>query len=1438
MVLEYGSKVEAAPGAAMDQLLEEYLRVINDKDDQLHRLLRQLEDQQVASRQSDEAHKAHLKDLTQQLHRREAKLRDLQQQCASTEELHNKLVHHTEALKLQLQASVEKVQRLEESALQMSENIQSLDSTTSALRSTVTALEAQRERESEALASAQQLLNAEKDTSTTLRGQCQTLTQALEERQSQVEQLQAQVRGMVNRSEHTAAVQALENAAAAARAQSAHDLDRVQQQLLHKNEELLQSQQSLRSAQSKVAELTDALDTASTALHKAHQELSATAMTAQQTVKEMQNEVSRRKVAQQGLAERVGELERALAREHDSVQRTSAELQATQLQYERYKAGTEKALEADQTQLRGVQEQLRQTQEEVDVTRRRLEAKERAASDGADAALRLREQLARVEAESRERVATLTAASSAKSSDCDRLQAELKKVQSTLLEAQQRTTADERALNLKFEELQAAVHRLQSTLRDKEEETRRLELVHSSEVHKMKSDFASATEEMRRRHETEVRELNGRIERFRGELGEQAGGSKGLERELKHLDEARREMRREMDRLQNALDAKEAALQSSTKELEKQQAEAAQLTQRLAVREREEVAMRQRLEEAERVQLDWRATAERAQDTVAVLKKAAESTAASIAAMDEQQAKRDAVIAGLRREVEELLEARQTALRETMQQKAQREQVALKLAGTEERLATCESELRDAVQERKKLQRTLDECKAELRCVQDEVGQRNADCTRLTKHAEEVEELAKRTADDLHRSLEAREDTIRQLRSEQATVLPQLNEERGKSLVLQERLQHLQEVHHIDAETAKERMRVLEADQAAREADVVVLRAEKAHLEQQIRDATAQADSLRATLDGREHKYQQRKEEVQKALRQVEEVKVATTTALQEAEAQSAAANALRDKYKKEKAKMEALLQRMEHKAHDSAKAEREGRKREASLVEKLKDAETALRRVQDSMESRIGDAKLHYDELCRQQEESFREAASDVQAAEKQANALQAQLLEARRRATLAESSLRELQRQSAARQMLAAEEYAEEATDLKRAHMDAVLRAHRAVLSYASCFAREGWSAAQRTVESSRFTAVELERQLTRMEAKHKAELQAVNEAHARQREAAAAEHREVVARLQRKAAEVECNAASQLEEFKRTDADRDQRCRALEDSMERLRTLLDMEKEQAAAFRQRVTAEEVTRSEAARVAQEERRALQRSHDKLKRQLGDRAVEQQHNEDELREQRAEVAALQRVLAEKDREHQQELQRLREDAEKTPAAIAARDAAMKQCEELRQQVDFVRGQLESARASHQRVLNEQHSTQRTRDARLEAAQAELATVAAERRRLQADLSHQEQRLNELEKEVQALQRQKADAQGQLQARKSEISALRERCANLESLKNISDATLAETQTRERSLMEKIEELRNAQQLMQLCFDKQQEQLEIGKRLRQRDAQMRARYSP
>ncbi|KAG5478113.1 hypothetical protein LSCM4_05513 [Leishmania orientalis] len=1437
MVSDAVQKRGPAPGNHVDQLLEEYLRVINDKDDQLHRLLRQLQDQEAVAAKREDESITKQRHLSEQLQSKSKKVKEMQVQLAREEEAVRELVLNSEALKKQLQESEEHAKGQAIAAAEAAAKVHRLECELSDAQVSVVAAQTQKAKCDEVCASAQLRVEAQAAAIASLKSELEVATRSLREAQSHAQQLQARIHEMMPIHEHMSALAALEAKSASERVQCNQEIEKLREALSSRERDHRTTQQALRKAQKDADELSALLQSTKKALDTAKHEVSTTDLAKQQTERELREEAARCRQARMASAERVGELERSLARSQEALQRTTTELQAVCSQHERYKAVAEKEREGVQAQHRALQEQLRQSQDEADRARRLLETRERTISDSADALARAREEATRSQAELREKLATATAAAASRGEECERLRHQLSRTQLELADAQRRTSADEHSLAQKLEELHAGVQRLQAQLRDKEEEARRAELVHGKELQKVQHEHAFAVEDMRRRHESEVKEMHARLELARAELSERAGGSKGLEKELYHLAEVRQEMRNEMSRLHNTIEAKETLIQGLRREAEKQQADAAQLAQRLAAHERSEGVLRQRIEEAERAQADSKSARERAEESVTAIRKTAEARAATLAGMEAQLREKDGIIAALRLEMKECAEAKQVAAKEVMQERSHLDKLALSLAATEERAGKAETELRIALQEQQQLQHSIDERSKEVRRLEEKAEQREAECSRLARHAEDVESLAKRTAEELHQAIHERDDTIQRLRSEQATVLPHLNEEKSRNLVLLEKLQHQQEVSRMHMDSAQQRICSLEEAAAAREAEVAALQGDKARTEQQLLEMQAQVTTLMGTLNSREHKYQQRKEEVQKALQQVEEAKAATVVRLQSAEDQTAAASAIREKYKKEKAKMELLMQRMEERVRASTRREKEDRQREVDLIEKLTKTEEALRQAQDSLNSRVSEVKAHYDEICRQQEESFRDATNDAMAAEKLANSLQVQLHEAQRKAVSLEGSYRELQRHVAVTWALAVEDYAEEAVDMKRACMDLVVCAHRSAVSRAVSAVKDSWSAAEKTAAVLCEGARDTEQKLACLQREHKAELRALEEVYQRRLEAAAAEHHAAVARVERELAETEGCVLVLKEASQRSVDDREQRTHALKESLERVTALLEMEKHQTASLREKIAADEEKRSRDARAAEEEHRSLQRGYDKLKRQLDDRIVEQKHNEDELRELRAEVAALQRVLGEKNREAKHEADQLAKEQGRLVVAVAAQEAAEQQCGEMQKQISFLRGQLETARMSHERVVSEHQATQRARDVRLDAAQAELANAVAERRRYQREVESLEQRVRELTKEMQMLRRQEADNLGQLQAYKAEASALRERCANIESLKNISEASLAETQARERDLLDKLEELRNAQHLMQLCFDKQQEQLEVGRRLRQQDELQRSQLS-
>ncbi|ESL11440.1 hypothetical protein TRSC58_00808 [Trypanosoma rangeli SC58] len=220
---------------------------------------------------------------------------------------------------------------------------------------------------------------------------------------------------------------------------------------------------------------------------------------------------------------------------------------------------------------------------------------------------------------------------------------------------------------------------------------------------------------------------------------------------------------------------------------------------------------------------------------------------------------------------------------------------------------------------------------------------------------------------------------------------------------------------------------------------------------------------------------------------------------------------------------------------------------------------------------------------------------------------------------------------------------------------------------------------------------------------------------------------------------------------------------------------------------------------------------------------------MEQNQSEVEVRELRCEISAMQHVLQEKDNALASERERARQESRRMTALTAAKETLHRQIEELRRQMQLLQLQLSVAQQGAQQSTHTAASQQSRLEERVAELTKTLHAVESEKQRLVRQTNKDEKKIAILEKELTESRKREAELSSQLQTRKSENSALKERCANLESLKHIAEVALAETRLREKDLLEKIEELRSAQQLMQLCFDKQQEQLEVGRRIHEQD---------
>lgn len=531
---------------------------------------------------------------------------------------------------------------------------------------------------------------------------------------------------------------------------------------------------------------------------------------------------------------------------------------------------------------------------------------------------------------------------------------------------------------------------------------------------------------------------------------------------------------------------------------------------------------------------------------------------------------------------------------------------------------------------------------------------------------------------------------------------------------------------------------------------------------------------------------------------------------------------------------MEAILQQAEGKMRSAEREGRAARQQVEDLSRKVSELESALHHAQTNTEARIGEVKVHYEHLLSAREASSRGAANDSAVAEQQISTLQSQLGEAQRALAASQAMCKDSQRTITAYLSVAAADYAEEVVDMKCAYMDMILRGHRSLMSRAVASVNDCWAAVQSSVSTSSDHLKHVERQLSQSSAAHRSALKMLEEEHHREMEEMAAAHETAMSKLRDAVVATERRVVSLQESLRQAGDGEQARIALLEEEVARAEQAAAKERQSRAALEEKLSAAQRQTTRELWANEEALRAAKLERDKIQRKLDDRLLEQKHNEDELRELRSEVTALQRVLKEKEEEYRNGAQGREHFDKQLTTAVTACDAAQQQTAEAQSKIDILCGKLEAARASHQRVQLEGQAEHRKLNAKLDTAQSELITVTSKNRELESKVGSQKIQIEELTKAIQLLSRQEADAAGQLQACKKELSTLREQCANLKSINQINEKYVAEMKFREQDFLEKVRESKRAESLMQQCFRKQQQEIEVGRRLRQNDSEPRA----
>ncbi|RNF09892.1 putative basal body component [Trypanosoma rangeli] len=1403
--------------AHVDQLLEEYLRVINSKDDEIHELIRGLEERRCELKKKEDTYKVDVVSAQRRLEKARRQLRRMGQKLQVNEEHIDQLVRRNDVMKMQADAMEQKVievtnlldrskeshgREMEEMRQRHCEEVRSLHVERDNLMSELTHAQQKHldaQRTMEACEARAQQLNAREA--------------AHEELRKAFDDVRREMEFMVSAQKHADALAVCEESMRSQKAAAAAEIEDLNAQLLIAKRVSGECQGELNDLRVMHVQLQKRLAETSQEKEEAQQLLDAERESRKNLVALHQREVVKaREAAEQATAKLTAtaeQLQCGQAKTRALEGRLSELSEAFEQEVRR--GGEERGKMS--LQLTALQTKLTEQQQEMERRQRSLEASSAELRELHASLATAKEEHLRCIAELKEKLTLAVAERDRLREDRDRLTFELKDLQHQLGSLNERFVGEKRALATRNEDANIVIDRMKDQLRDREHQQQTLVATQEKRLQELAWAHKTELAECRRVLESEISELRQRLNFASAQLAEEVATNKANQRDVQAANEVARKMREESE--QRASDVRESA-----RALEDARGESMTLREALAkqrqlvdVAAETEARLRKSLE---KVESDRAAEARQHELTVQALGDAKEKLAASRSEVTQ-----------LRRELARAQEER--AKRELVNRAAQLRKSQKQVEQLERELVTLRQERQHQLASLEKMGEAYESSQKARRDATDELHRLHAELQQKTKeyagvaqHAKEVEELAKRSCEELEREMARRDATIDSMQQDASL----LADERAKVAVLEERLNHQADLSRRDADLLHSRIAALEKELDARDAQLHHQAAEAEEMAEQFRALQSRAGELEEAVTQKEKKHALRKEALRKALEQVDaavEQKVAAEHILSKA-------NTSREKsvesYKAESGRMQEQLQ-------VARAAQHAAELRLSSQEEALAEATRTLSATQEVQQQQLRRLKEEHTTVLAK-------ASDELNAALKRVDYLTHELAQSRQALREVEEAKEEALRyvKDSQRRLLASysrlvSNMAEEVMMTKEMFGDFVISVTTRSFYQLRKIAHEGWDIAmsfkQQCGEGLRQLKEKMEREMEELKRAHADEVQVVRDERNREVSKLGLQHEATAAQLRQELVDATERVSREREAALKE-------CHRKEEQLQRERLELESARleiahrgDQIAALKEQLRGFE-QRSEAERtLLDQERRTLQQQQERIRQRLDDRTMEQNKSEVEARELRCEISAMQHVLQEKDNALASERERARQESRRLTALTAAKETLHRQIEEQRRQMQLLQLQLSAAKQGAQQSTHTAASQQSRLEERVAELTKTLYTVESENQRLGRQTHKDEKKIAVLEKELTESRKREAELSSQLQTRKSESSALKERCANLESLKHIAEVALAETRLREKDLLEKIEELRSAQQLMQLCFDKQQEQLEVGRRIHEQD---------
>ncbi|KAH9597092.1 hypothetical protein LSM04_002163 [Trypanosoma melophagium] len=1340
--------------AHVDQLLEEYLRVINTKDDEIHGLIRGLEEHRCELKKREDTYKADVLNTQQKLQRAHKQIKKMDERHEKDETDINRLVNHNESMKGQLQLMQ---QKLDEATKMMEDHRQEHARVLEQVRRQHIVEVQSLRNECDELKREQKNVWNERETARKAVEACDSREKQLlakevadVELRKSLEDMRLQMQSMIPKQVHTDAI-----------AQCEESIRALKQKATEEANSLKADLSRIKKSAGKYRTQLDELRILHEQLEKKYTEVSHEGEEARQRL-DVEREASKKLLASKEkeievaheLTEKVtAKLDAAM----EQVRLNQVKVQATEYQLrekteilEQERRRSKQECEKLSLQLNNVQSDVAEQQREAERLQRRLEEGVAELKESHVSLASVKEASLRESAELREKIALLTAERDRVKEDRDRIVFELKDAQHQLSMLRERLAEDKKTLCAKIDAANVNIERMKDQLKDKEHHQETMLAVQEKRLQEVAWAHKNEVNECKRALESEVNDLRQRLESTTARLTEEVSNNKLKQRELQTSEEALRNIRQECERCvaearENLRLLEETRRETLTlRETVTKQKQLLDTASEIEARLRRSVSQleSERAEDTRRSESLMRTLTEAKEELASKQKETLELKHELKKAIDENSKKE---LANLKKKLCESQESVEQLRQEGVEMRRERDRQLSSFEKLQEQKEMTERELR--------------ECNEKLQRVSAELQLKAEESTQIARHAKEVEDLAKRSCEELERELSRRDAVIESLQHE----LPRLGDERAKVAVLEERLSHKTDLNRLEADGLRDRITLLEKDLEAREEQLRRQLSEMEVLGDRNRSLQDRVEEMEELLTQKEKKHAMRKEALRKALEQVDAAAERKTEAEKNLTRMKKLCEQDVEVYK---AKVEELQEELQktRKAHETAEAHLSLREQELGEVKRLSGISQGM--LEEQLER-----------VKQQQSAQFIKKREELHEAINRLDMLNRQLEETREALSVSEEAKKEALEYAGNAQRRVSNFYcrlvtnfAEDAMLTKEMFGDFAITIASRAFHQLGRVTHNGWEIAasykQNCSEQLQQQQIKMRREMDELKRIHKEEMQAVVDDRNKELSKIALQHGADIAQLRQEIVDATARASrdtdAALKDYRRK-----------EEQFHRDKTELECAKLEIAHHEDQISA-------------------------LKEQL--RSFEQRagaarsHNETELR-----------------------------------TALRAKETLQVQLEETRRQVQLLQQQLNAARQGAQQTGH----TAAAQQSRLEERVAELTKTVngleVEKRRLERQARNDEKKIAVLEKELAEVRKREAELSSQLQARKAENSALKERCANLESLKNISEVTLAETRLREKDLLEKMEEMRSAQQLMQLCFDKQQEQLEVGRRMHEQD---------